>query len=411
MSNNTLGKIFSVTTFGESHGPCIGVVIDGCPAGVKVSKELVDEELKNRSPGKNPFSSQRKEKDTCEILSGVFQGETTGNPIAILIKNQDKKSSSYQKIENVYRPSHAQFTYEKKYQNFDYRGGGRSSGRETASWVAAGAIAKAFLQHFSISTVAYVHSIGPISIQEDEKENFAFFPMKKNLSKKKCLFPHEKSSLLLKNLHRKVFNDPLFCPDKNISPKMEEYLLQIIKEKDSIGGVVAFAASLPPCLGEPVFEKFHANVAKAFMSIPGAKAFEIGQGWNAAFQKGSEHNDSFFLDGEQIRPSSNKAGGVLGGISSGEIFYGKVAFKPTSSIGKSLPTLDKNGKKCLLTYEDASRHDPCIAIRATPVVEALLSCVIADHLLLAKVAKSELGIKKGSSKKKDFPYLGMKANE
>ncbi|MCB1113277.1 MAG: chorismate synthase [Chlamydiia bacterium] len=338
MASNSFGKIFRWTTFGESHGKAIGVVIDGCPAGLEISDELINEALKLRAPGQSPLTSPRKEKDAAEIVSGIFEGKTTGAPIAILIWNKDADSSKYEPIKGLLRPGHANFTYLEKYGIFDYRGGGRSSARETAARVAAGAVAKQLLSHFGIKVRSFLKQVGPVKDLNDE------------------------------NL---------------------KAVIEAAKEEgDSLGGIVEFEATgLPVGLGDPVYEKLEANLAKAMMSLPATKGFEIGEGFHAAEMKGSEHNDAFESEGEKIKTSSSHAGGTLGGISNGMPLVGRVAFKPTSSIKKAQETTTIEGEKAEFKLPEGSRHDPCVAIRAVPIVEAMVYLVLADAILLNRSAK------------------------
>lgn len=351
--SNSFGKIFRMTTFGESHGPAIGVVIDGCPSNIPLSIDDIQKELEFRSPGRNQYTSPRKEKDQAELLSGVFEGKTTGAPIAILIRNHDADSSQYATVKDLYRPGHANFTYLQKYGIFDYRGGGRASARETASRVAAGAVAKKFLLQHKIDCLSYLDEMGGIGVSEIDCSDF-------------------------KSLREKTHASPIFCPCKNT----EEKMIGKIESDDSLGGIVAGLANIPAGLGEPVYGKIEALLAFAMMSIPASKGFEIGKGFNAARMKGSEHNDPFEIDEGVVRTKQNFAGGALGGISTGELLYFKVAFKPTSSIKKTQQTVSLTGEKTTFALSQNSRHDPCIAIRAVPVVEAMTALVLADLVLL-----------------------------
>lgn len=336
MASNSFGQIFRITTWGESHGKGIGVVIDGCPAGLAITEAEINEALALRAPGQSPYTSPRKEKDHAEIYSGVFEGITTGAPISIIIHNHDAKSNAYEPIKNLLRPGHANFTYLEKYGVFDYRGGGRASARETACRVAAGAVAKKLLQHEGIHLTAYLDSIA--GIQEREA--------------------------------------------------MMKKIDEAIETGDSLGGIVSFEVTgLPIGLGDPVYEKLEANLAKAMLSLPATKGFEIGEGFQAANMQGSEHNDLFINQEERIITQTNHAGGTLGGISTGMPLTGRVAFKPTSSIKKAQQTLNKNGKTVDFILPEGSRHDPCVAIRAVPVVEAMCALVLADAWLLDRCAK------------------------
>ena len=362
MASNSFGNIFKITTWGESHGPSIGVVIDGCPAGLSVDEEGLNADLKLRSPGLSCLTSSRKEEDKGEILSGVFKGFTTGAPISILIHNKDTNLSSYEPIKEMLRPGHANYTYLEKYGVFDYRGGGRASARETACRVAAGYIAKEFLKSHNIFVLAYIKQIGSI----------------------KTLIPNSD----IKTLHSNRLKSPLFCPDTKASTQMEAFIQEIKNEGDSIGGLVEFMTSpLPTGLGDPVYQKLEANLAYAMMSLPASKGFEIGEGFNSLLMKGSSHNDLFELEKKKVVMHTNHSGGTLGGISNGNPIIGTVVFKPPSSIMKPQKTVDLEGKASLLKLPENSRHDPCVAIRAVPVVEAMLALVLSDAILLNRCAR------------------------
>lgn len=360
MGSNSFGTLFRCITWGESHGKAIGVVIDGCPAGIDISEEDINLELFQRAPGKTPYTSQRKEKDHAEIVSGSFEGKTTGTPISIIIFNRDRDPSRYEPIKHLIRPGHANFTYLKKYGIFDYRGGGRASARETACRVAAGAVAKKLLFHQNITLTTYIHAIGDVIIKE-------------------------------KNFHS-LRSSPIFCPDATASTMIMGKILQAQKEQDSLGGIVeCYAENVPIGLGDPLYEKLEANLAKAMMTLPGSKGFEIGSGFASAYMRGSEHNDAFILSSRgDVTTETNHAGGTLGGISTGLPLIFRVAFKPTSSIGKPQQTVDTLGKTHTLQIPKGSRHDPCIAIRAVPVVEAMTALVLADALLMNRVATLQL---------------------
>lgn len=363
MASNFFGQIFRITTFGESHGPSIGVVIDGCPAGLPLEKEEIDRELSLRQPGNNPYTSPRKEKDEVQILSGIFEGKTTGSPIALLIQNRDADPSRYEPIKHLLRPGHANFTYLEKYGVFDHRGGGRSSARETAARVAAGAVAKKLLAHFQIQIVAFVAEIGSIAIQKPKLLSIA-------------------------SLRKKVLKSPLFCPDSQAAKKMMHALQQVQAEGDSLGGILeAIALNVPIGLGDPIYSKLEATLASAMLSIPASKGFEIGSGFAAARMKGSQHNDSFIHSRQKTTTKTNHAGGTLGGISSGSPLQFRVAFKPTSSIQKVQSTVDLEGNPSPFQLPPGSRHDPCVAIRAVPIVEAMTALVLADALLLNRCSK------------------------
>lgn len=336
LASNSFGKYFRITTWGESHGKAIGVVVDGCPSGLCISKEEIDADLAMRAPGKKALTSPRKEADSVEILSGLFEGKTTGAPICLMITNTDADSSSYAAIKNLLRPGHANYTYLKKYGIFDERGGGRASARETASRVAAGSIAKKWLKELGIEIKAHLSQIGSVSDPE----------------------------------------------------QMEKELRQAESEGDSLGGIVSFEIiGLPPCLGDPVYDKIEALLGFALLSIPATKGFEIGEGFGSALMRGSLHNDLFASKKGAVVLESNHAGGVLGGISTGEPLYGRVAFKPASSIAKSQKTVDKEGRSATLTLPEGSRHDPCVAVRAVPVVCAMCALVIADLILANRLAR------------------------
>jgi len=349
-----------MTTFGESHGPGIGVVIDGCPAGLDLTVQEIDEELAWRQPGRNSYTSPRKEKDRAEILSGVFEGKTTGAPIAIFIRNQDADSSQYEAIKDLYRPGHANFTYLEKYGICDFRGGGRASARETAARVAAGAVAKKMLAHYKIGCTAFISELGGIAIGEIDLSDLA-------------------------KVREKTYASPIFCPDAGVEQTIMERIAQVKEEKDSLGGIVSCVAHVPIGLGEPVYWKLEAMLAFAMLSLPATKGFEIGSGFGAARMKGSEHNDAFDVDGQgAVRTATNFAGGTLGGISTGAPLFFKVAFKPTSSIQKPQATVSTKGERVTFQLPETGRHDPCVAIRGVPVVEAMTSLVLADALLMQR---------------------------
>jgi chorismate synthase len=364
MANNSFGQLFRITTWGESHGKAIGVVIDGCPAGLELSDEEINRELAFRQPGKTPYTSPRAEKDEAQIFSGVFEGKTTGAPISIVIFNKDADSSKYEPIKDLLRPGHANFTYLEKYGIFDYRGGGRSSARETACRVAAGAVAKKLLSHFGIELLAAIEEIGGIRA--------APLPITD-----------------IKTTRQAVYTSPLFCPDPAAAAKMMEAIERVKKEGDSLGAIIeAIALFLPIGLGDPVYEKLEANLAKAMLSIPATKGIEIGSGFEGARLKGSEHNDLFIKDAKgRITTKTNHAGGVLGGISTSLPLRLRVAFKPTSSIMQPMQTLSTEGEAAEFRLPEGSRHDPCVAIRAVPIVEAMTALVLADALLLQRSAR------------------------
>ena len=362
MASNSLGNIFKITTWGESHGKVIGVVIDGCPAGLEIDENIINAALDLRAPGKNPYTSPRSETDKAEILSGVFEGKTTGAPICITIPNKDADSSKYEPIKDLLRPGHANYTYLEKYGIFDYRGGGRSSARETACRVAAGAVARKFLEKNGIQLMAYIKQIGSIEAVIDKNDT--------------------------QHIRTLTYQSPVFCPDLQATYAMTALIEKAKMEGDSLGGIVEFLAiSLRSGLGDPVYEKLEANLAKAMMSLPATKGFEIGSGFESALMSGSEHNDQFIKESGKIKTQTNYAGGTLGGISTGMPLIGRVAFKPTSSIMKPQETLTVSGEKASFHLPAGSRHDPCVAIRAVPIVEAMAALVLADAILLNRCVR------------------------
>ncbi len=361
MAGNSFGTIFKITTWGESHGKAIGVVIDGCPAGLEIDESEINAFLSLRSPGKSSYTSPRHEDDSAEILSGTFEGKTTGAPISLLIFNKDADPSKYEPIKDKLRPGHANYTYLEKYGCFDYRGGGRSSGRETACRIAAGAIAKKLLLSEGIRVCAYIKKIGTIVAPIDPKD--------------------------LEEMAIQTYQSPIYCPHAPSAHEMMLLIDQVKAAGDSVGGLVEFAAmGVPAGLGDPIYEKLEANLAKAMMSLPATKGFEIGAGFQAVERLGSEHNDLFKIEDGCITTATNHAGGTLGGITTGMPIIGRVAFKPPSSIGKSQTTLTLSKEPTHLQLPAGSRHDPCIAIRAVPVVEAMMALVLIDALLLSRCA-------------------------
>lgn len=363
MASNSFGNLFRITTWGESHGKGIGVVIDGCPANLPLTADDINHELARRAPvGTNPYTTPRKEADLAEIYSGVFEGQTTGAPLSIIIHNKDADSSKYEPIKQTLRPGHANYTYLEKYSVFDYRGGGRASARETACRVAAGAVAKKLLQHFSIDIAAYIYSIGDVT----------------------C----ETISTDLNQLKTARDQSLVYCPDEVAAEKMMAAIQLAKEEGDSMGGVLACkVVRLPVGLGDPVYEKLEANLAKAMLSIPASKGFAIGEGFSASTMRGSEHNDEFYSAANQVKHASNHAGGTLGGISTGQDLNFQVAFKPTSSINKTQRSVNLKGKDCEFKLPAGSRHDPCVAIRAVPVIEAMTALCLADAVLMNRSAK------------------------
>lgn len=365
MASNSFGNIFRITTWGESHGKAIGVVIDGCPAGLDIEDSEINAALELRAPGRNAYTSPRAESDRAEILSGVFEGKTTGAPISIIIPNRDADSSKYEPIKHLLRPGHANFTYLEKYGVFDYRGGGRASARETACRVAAGAIASKLLIRNGMRIVAYIKQIGQETME-------AIDPTWPN--------PEDMRS----QIHRSA----IFCPDHAATAMMIKAIETARQQGDSLGGVVEFAIlGVPTGLGDPVYSKLEASLAQAMLTIPASKGFEIGAGFEAVAMKGSEHNDSYGADQRGTHALTNRSGGILGGISMGAPIVGRVAFKPTSSIMQAQSTVTTTGQPAMLQLPEGSRHDPCVAIRAVPVVEAMCALVMADALLMNRGAR------------------------
>jgi len=353
MSSNTFGNIFTLTTFGESHGDSIGGIIDGCPSGQKINIDLVQTDLNRRKPGQSKIVTQRKEDDKVEILSGLFEGKTTGTPIGFIIKNKDHKSTDYSHIKESYRPSHADYVYEKKYGNRDYRGGGRSSARETACRVVAGSIAKQILINIQIN--AYVSKVGSVSINK----------------------PH--TELDFNNIEK----NNVRCPDLSTAKEMEELIMKVRKDGDTVGGVITCVIKNTPLgIGEPVFKKLHSELGAAMLSINAVKGFEYGSGFDGTQMRGSQHNDIINPDGTT---KTNNSGGIQGGISNGMDIYFNVAFKPVATIMKNQESIDSEGKKT--TIKGRGRHDPCVVPRAVPIVEAMAALVILDYILINKSRK------------------------
>lgn len=352
MSANSFGQIFNITSFGESHGPAIGVVIDGCPAGLPITTEEIQIALDRRKPGTSRFTSPRREKDSVEILSGVYEGKTLGTPIALLVRNMDAKSEAYASLKETYRPGHADFTYDAKYGIRDPRGGGRSSARETIARVAAGAVAGKLIEHYKITLVAYVSQIGDVKAQSIDEEE--------------------------------IENNPFRVPDIEMVKNLETLFQTTMLDGDSLGGVIEIKVrGVPPGLGEPVFHKLSADLSFALFSIPTVKAVEVGDGFLVAQKKGSENNDLLTSKKGQINTLSNHAGGIVGGISNGEEIVLRITLKPVSSIRKKQKTVDKNGNEIEISV--TGRHDPCVCPRAVPIAEAMVKLVLADHLLLSKL--------------------------
>lgn len=353
MPGNSFGQLFRITTFGESHGGAVGVVIDGCPAGLKLSEKDVQSDLDRRRPGQSDITSPRDESDKIEILSGVFEGKTTGMPIMMMARNKDVRSQDYENIKDKYRPSHADYTYDAKYGFRDYRGGGRSSARVTLATVAAGAVAKKFLKEaFGFEVVAYVEQVGDICANVDyTKVKFA-----------------------------QVEASKVRCPDKKIAAEMEALIKKVRAQGDTLGGVVkCVLRGVPVGLGEPIFDKLSADLGKGMLAINAVKGFEIGSGFAGVAMRGSEHNDEFFMEGKKVRTRTNHAGGVLGGISDGEDIYFRVAFKPVATVMMEQGTVDAKGKN--VKIRPFGRHDACVLPRAVPIVEATAALVIMDHYL------------------------------
>lgn len=355
MAGNSFGKLFKLTTFGESHGVAIGGVIDGCPSGIHLDFEAIQSEMDRRKPGQSDIVTQRKESDVVEFLSGIFEGQTTGTPIGFIIKNTDHKSNDYSHIKDVYRPSHADYTYDKKYGVRDYRGGGRSSARETACRVVAGAIAKQMLKDVKIH--AFTSSVGDIFLEKPYQDlDFS-----------------------------KIETNTVRCPDEVVANQMIERIREIRKQGDTIGGTVTCVIqNLPIGLGEPVFDKLHAELGKAMLSINAVKGFEYGSGFCGAKMKGSEHNDQFNEDGST---KTNLSGGIQGGISNGMDIYFRVAFKPVATIIQKQNTLDNKGD--IVEMQGKGRHDPCVVPRAIPIIEAMAALVLADYTLLRRQESHE----------------------
>ena len=356
MPGNTFGKILRLTTFGESHGRAIGGILDGFPAGVEMDEELLTRDMARRRPGQSELTTPRKEEDSVEILSGVFEGKTLGTPIAFLVWNKDTRSTDYSHIQSAYRPSHADFTYSEKYGIRDYRGGGRASARETVARVAGGAFAKMLLQTAGISVSAYVNAIG--NIQMPERGSYGF---------------------------SQIESSPVRCPDPETSEKMIALIKETAKKGDTLGGSIRCVVQhVPPGLGEPVFDKLHADLGKAMLSINAVKGFEIGSGFSGARRTGSDQNDVFVKENGKIITKTNNSGGVQGGISNGMDIWFTVGFKPVATLMKTQETVDEQGNRIVL--EGKGRHDVTVVPRAVPIVEAMAALVIADHLLLSRVS-------------------------
>ncbi|CAI8193076.1 MAG: Chorismate synthase [Marinobacterium sp. xm-d-530] len=364
MSGNTYGKLFTITTFGESHGPALGAIVDGCPPGIELCEEDLQLDLDRRKPGTSRHTTQRREPDQVKILSGVFEGKTTGTSIGLLIENTDQRSKDYGNIKDQFRPAHADYTYHHKYGIRDYRGGGRSSARETAMRVAAGAIAKKVLAKQGIEIRGYLSQLGPIAIDHTRFD------------------------------WNEVGNNPFFSPDADAAVKMEVYMDELRKEGNSVGAKISVVASgVPVGLGEPIFDRLDADLAHSLMSINAVKGVEIGDGFASVAQKGTEHRDEMTKEGFL----SNHAGGILGGISSGQDIIAHIALKPTSSMRLPGRSIDKFGNEVEVVTK--GRHDPCVGIRATPIAEAMMALTLADHLLRHRGQNADVSV--------DTPVLGQ----
>ncbi|MDC9723996.1 MAG: chorismate synthase [Urechidicola sp.] len=353
MASNTFGNLFTLTTFGESHGAAIGGIIDGCPAGLELDLDAIQQELNRRKPGQSDIVTQRKEPDEVQFLSGIFEGKTTGTSIGFIIHNTNQKSKDYSHNVNVYRPSHADFTYDKKYGHRDYRGGGRTSARETANWVVAGAIAKQLIADISIN--AFTSSVGEITISK----------------------PYQELDF------NSIESNSIRCPQTEIAEEMIQHIKEIKKHGDTIGGTITCVAqNIPIGLGEPIFDKLHAQLGKAMLSINAVKGFEYGSGFCGTKMKGSDHNDAFNKDGTT---KTNLSGGIQGGVSNGMDIYFRVAFKPVATLIQKQETIDSEGN--VVEMQGRGRHDPCVVPRAVPIVEAMTAMVLADFYLMNKTTK------------------------
>ena len=358
MAGSIFGNIFRVSTFGESHGKGLGGVIDGCPAGVEIDEDFIQSELDRRKPGQSKIVTQRKEGDKVKFYSGIFEGKSTGTPIGFVIENDNQKSRDYDHIKDKFRPSHADYTYTEKYGIRDYRGGGRSSARETVCRCVAGGVAKLVLKHFGVSIHGYVSQVGSI---------------------KMTLAAHEVN-------FSKIENTIVRCPDEKVSQEMINHIMEVRKAGDTIGGVVdCIVKNVPTGVGEPVFDKLHAELGKAMLSINAVKGFEYGSGFEGVKQKGSEHNDPFDVVDGKINTKTNKSGGIQGGISNGEDIYFRTAFKPVATVMVDQDSINKTGEK--VTVSGKGRHDPCVVPRAVPIVEAMAAITILDYIILSKTNK------------------------
>ena len=356
MAGNSFGNFYKLTSFGESHGKAVGGVIEGVMPGIEIDLDFIQGELDRRRPGQSAITTPRDEKDKVEILSGVMDGKATGTPIGFLIWNADQRSKDYGNIKDVYRPSHADYTYQQKYGIRDHRGGGRSSARETIARVVAGAIAKLILKKHGVEIYAYTSQVGSIKLEK----------------------PYHEMDLA------QAEENIVRCPDAEVAEKMIEYIDRIRQDKDSVGGVITCVVKNSPVgLGEPVFDKFHAEMGKAMLGINAVKGFEYGMGFKAGEMKGTEHNDEFYMDGDRVRTRTNRSGGVQGGITNGEDVYMNIAFKPIATILKEQNTVNKHGEDVQTTVK--GRHDPCVLPRAVPIVEAMAAMVMVDMIYLNKM--------------------------
>jgi chorismate synthase len=354
MAGNTFGRLFKLTSFGESHGRGVGGIIEGVKPGLELDVDFIQDELNRRRPGQSQITTPRDEKDRVEFLSGVFDGKATGTPLTFVIWNKDQKSGDYDNLKNLYRPSHADYTYDVKYGIRDHRGGGRASARETIARVVAGAIAKLMLREIGVDITAFVSQVGEIELSSDIPEDLAV-----------------------------IENTPVRCPDFETAHRMIDYIDKIRRDKDSVGGVVSCVVKNTPVgLGDPVFDKLHALLGQAMLSINAVKGFEYGLGFRAAAMRGSQHNDEFYSEDGRVRTKTNRSGGIQGGISNGEEIFFKVAFKPVATILKEQNTVDKSGTEIVMKAR--GRHDPCVVPRAVPIVEAMAAMVIVDAWLMNK---------------------------
>lgn len=355
---NTFGQIFKLTSFGESHGKAIGGIIDGCPAGLEIDLDFIQSELNRRKPGQSKITTQRDESDQVEFLSGIFEGKTQGTPIGFIIRNKDQHSSDYNDLKDVFRPSHADFTYDQKYGTRDHRGGGRSSARETIARVVGGAIAKLLLKHIGVQVNAFVSTVGEVNINK----------------------PYQELDL------SKTDTNIVRCPDPETAELMIARIVKAGDDHDTVGGIITgVAIGIPAGWGEPVFNKLHADLGFAMLGINAVKGFEYGSGFEGTKLSGSQHNDIFIKTDDGIRTKTNNSGGIQGGISNGEDIYFKVAFKPIATLLKEQQTVDKLSNK--VTINPKGRHDPCVLPRAVPIVEAMAAMVFADHFLLNRINK------------------------